>query len=150
MRMVIVIIPPPWGPLLVADADPHAKRALAEGRAVYIVVAKEIKRRNMKDARRPFWIGALAGIVVAVAASPAAILFWNAYASDRAATQAQFAQLAQRLDKNNQALIDMQEDGIARRCDAATGGVERSHQKRERGSRRITEDLRRHPTRVVG
>jgi uncharacterized protein YhaN len=88
--------------------NPHAKRALAEGRAVYIVVAKEIKRRNMKDARRPFWIGALAGIVVAVAASPAAILFWNAYASDRAATQAQFAQLAQRLDKNNQALIDMQ------------------------------------------
>jgi chromosome segregation ATPase len=81
---------------------------LAEGRAVYIVAAKETKRRDMKDAHRPFWIGALAGIAVAVVASPAAILFWNAYASDRAATQAQLAQLAQRLDKNNQALIDMQ------------------------------------------
>jgi chromosome segregation ATPase len=81
---------------------------LAEGRAVYIVAAKATKRRDMKDAHKPFWIGALAGIAVAVVASPAAILFWNAYASDRAATQAQLAQLAQRLDKNNQALIDMQ------------------------------------------
>jgi chromosome segregation ATPase len=62
----------------------------------------------MKDAHKPFWIGALAGIAVAALISPAAILFWNAYASDRDATQAQLTALAQRLDKNNQALIDMQ------------------------------------------
>jgi DNA repair exonuclease SbcCD ATPase subunit len=62
----------------------------------------------MKDAHKPFWIGALAGIAVAALISPAAILFWNAYAHDRDATQAQLSALAQRLDKNNQALIDMQ------------------------------------------
>jgi DNA repair exonuclease SbcCD ATPase subunit len=62
----------------------------------------------MKDAHKPFWIGALAGLAVAVVASPAAVLFWNAYSSDRAATQAQLAELSQRLDKNNQALIEMQ------------------------------------------
>jgi chromosome segregation ATPase len=75
---------------------------------MYIVVGKERKRPEMKDANKPFWIGALAGIAVAVIASPAAILFWNAYSSDRDATQAQLTTLAQRLDKNNQALIDMQ------------------------------------------
>jgi chromosome segregation ATPase len=62
----------------------------------------------MRDAHKPFWIGALAGIAVAALISPAAILFWNVYARDRDATQAQLTALAQRLDKNNQALIDMQ------------------------------------------
>lgn len=62
----------------------------------------------MKDAHKPFWIGALAGIAIVVIASPAAIVFWNAYANDHAATQAQLAELSQRLEKNNQALIDMQ------------------------------------------
>jgi DNA repair exonuclease SbcCD ATPase subunit len=62
----------------------------------------------MKDAHKPFWIGALAGIAVAALISPAAILFWNVYARDRDDAQAQLTALAQRLDKNNQALIDMQ------------------------------------------
>jgi chromosome segregation ATPase len=81
---------------------------LAEAEAVYIVSAKQTKRRDMKDAHKPFWIGALAGVAVAAVLSPAAILFWSAYATDRAETQAQLAQLGQRLDKNNQALIEMQ------------------------------------------
>ncbi len=62
----------------------------------------------MKDAHKPFWIGALAGIAVAVVASPAGVLFWTAYSTDRVATQAQLTELSQRLEKNNQALIDMQ------------------------------------------
>jgi hypothetical protein len=66
---------------------------LAEAEAVYIVSAKQTKRRDMKDAHKPFWIGALAGVAVAAVLSPAAILFWSAYATDRAETQAQLAQL---------------------------------------------------------
>jgi chromosome segregation ATPase len=62
----------------------------------------------MRDAHKPFWIGASAGIAVAVVLAPMMFLLWKAAANDRAAMQGQIAELAQRLDKNNQALVDMQ------------------------------------------
>jgi len=62
----------------------------------------------MRDAYKPFLIGASAGIAVAVVLAPVIFLLWKAAANDRAAIQGQITELAQRLDKNNQALIDMQ------------------------------------------
>jgi outer membrane protein OmpA-like peptidoglycan-associated protein len=62
----------------------------------------------MSEARRPFWIGALAGVVIAAVAAPGAVLFWKAYSADREATRKQLAELAQGLDKNNQAMAAMQ------------------------------------------
>jgi len=62
----------------------------------------------MRDAYKPFWVGASAGIAVAVVLAPLVFLLWKAAANDRAAIQAQIADIAQRLEKNNQALGEMQ------------------------------------------
>lgn len=61
----------------------------------------------MSEARRPFWIGALAGVVIAAIAAPGAVLFWKAYTADRDATRSQLAELAKHLDSNNQAMAEM-------------------------------------------
>ena len=62
----------------------------------------------MNEARRPFWIGGVVGVVIAAAVAPGAVLFWNAYSADRDATRKQLAELAQELDKNNHAMAEMQ------------------------------------------
>lgn len=72
----------------------------------------------MSEARRPFWIGALAGVAIAAIAAPGAVLFWQAYSADRDATRKQLAELAQGLDKNNRAMAEMQKT-------AALAGVTR-------------------------
>jgi len=62
----------------------------------------------MRDAHKPFWIGASAGVAVAVILAPAVFLLWKTAASERASIRGQMTEMSQRLDKNNQALIDMQ------------------------------------------
>jgi outer membrane protein OmpA-like peptidoglycan-associated protein len=55
-----------------------------------------------------FWTGALAGLIIAVAAVPAAVWFWNAYAKDRDASRTQIAELGKRMDQTNRVLAEMQ------------------------------------------
>lgn len=61
----------------------------------------------MSEARRPFWIGALAGVVIAAIAAPGAVLFWKTYTADRDTTRSQLAELSKHLDSNNQAMAEM-------------------------------------------
>jgi outer membrane protein OmpA-like peptidoglycan-associated protein len=61
----------------------------------------------MSEAQRPFWAGALAGLAIAAVATPGAVLFWRTYSADRDATRTQLAELAQHLDRNNQAMAEM-------------------------------------------
>ena len=72
----------------------------------------------MSKSGRPFWIGALAGVVIAAVAAPGAVLFWKAYSADRETTRIQLAALAQGLDKNNHQMAEMQKT-------AALAGVTR-------------------------
>ena len=75
----------------------------------------------MSSTSNPIWIGALTGLVIVAAAVPAGFAYWNAYSKDRAETRGELTALVQRLDKTNQALLDMQKAaslaGVTRQLD---------------------------------
>jgi outer membrane protein OmpA-like peptidoglycan-associated protein len=86
----------------------------------------------MSEARRPFWIGALAGVVIAVVAAPGAVLFWKTYSADRDMTRRQLAELAQGLDKNNHAMAEMQKAaalaGVTRQLEELNGRIKNANE----------------------
>ena len=86
----------------------------------------------MTEARRPFWIGALAGVAIAAIATPAAVLFWKAYSADRDSTRSQLAELTQHLDKNNQAMAEMRKAaslaGVTRQLDELNGRIKNANE----------------------
>jgi outer membrane protein OmpA-like peptidoglycan-associated protein len=86
----------------------------------------------MSEARRPFWIGALAGVVIAAIATPAAVLFWKTYAADRDTTRSQLAQLAQHLEQNNQAMAEMRKAaslaGVTRQLEELNGRIKNANE----------------------
>jgi len=86
----------------------------------------------MSEARRPFWIGALAGVAIAAIATPAAVLFWKTYSADRDATRKQLAELAQHLDQNNQAMAEMRKAaslaGVTRQLEELNGRIKNANE----------------------
>lgn len=86
----------------------------------------------MSDKGNPFWLGALAGVVIAAIAAPAAWTFWTAYSKDRAEAHAQFAELGKRLDQSNQVLAEMQKTaslaGVTKQLEELNGRIKSTNE----------------------